>query len=86
MRSRIQERIDPLPAVLEGLVQGATDVWAVMGTARNRIAHGDANQPSAAQLATLTRLAHTVAIGAALSHLGIPDESSAMRSTRTGGR
>jgi hypothetical protein len=73
LRSRIQERVDPLPAVLEGLVQGATDVWAVMGTARNRIAHGDANQPSAAQLATLTRIAHTVSIGAALSHLGIPD-------------
>ncbi len=73
LRDRIQERVDPLPAVLEGLVQGATDVWAVMGTARNRIAHGDANQPSAAQLATLTRLAHTVAIGAALNHLGIPD-------------
>ena len=73
LRDRIQERVDPLPTVLEGLVQGATDVWAVMGTARNRIAHGDANQPSAAQLATLTRLAHTVAIGAALNHLGVPD-------------
>jgi hypothetical protein len=44
-----------------------------MGTARNRFAHGDAHQPSAAQLATLTRLAHTVAIGAALNHLGIPE-------------
>lgn len=73
LRARIQERVDPLPFVLDGLVQRATDVWAVMGTARNRIAHGDANQPSAAQLATLTRLAHTMAIGAALNHLGIPE-------------
>ncbi len=48
-------------------------MWGVMGTARNRIVHGGDNQPSPAQLAALTRLAHTVAIGAALNLLRVPD-------------
>ena len=34
---------------------------------------GGDNQPSSAQLAALTRLAHTVTIGAALNLLGVPD-------------
>ena len=58
---------------LSGLVNQSEDVWSVMGRARNRIAHGDSNQPSSVQLTALTRLAHTVAIGAALNLLGVPD-------------
>lgn len=73
LRERIRTRVDPLPEVLSGLVNNPQDVWAVMGTARNRIAHGDDNQPSPDQLAALTHLAHAVAIGVALNHLGIPD-------------
>ena len=73
LRRRVTERVDPLPAVLEGIVQNPQDVWAVMGTVRNRIAHGDPRQPSDPQLAALTRLAHAVATGAALNLLGIPE-------------
>lgn len=73
LRERIQDRVVPLPPHLEGLVQNATDIWAVMGTARNRIAHGADGQPSPAQLVSLTRLAHTVAVGAALQQLGVPE-------------
>jgi hypothetical protein len=61
------------PAILEGIVQNPDDVWAVMGTVRNRIAHGDPRQPSDSQLAGLTRLAHAVATGAALNQLRIPE-------------
>jgi hypothetical protein len=73
LRERLQARVDPFPETLSGLVEQPEDVWAVVGTARNRIAHGSGKQPTAAHLATLTRLAHTVAIGAALNVLGIPD-------------
>jgi ApeA N-terminal domain 1 len=73
LRERIRARTNPLPDVLSKMVDQAQDVWTVMGTARNRIAHGSDNQPSAAQLAALTRLAHTVAIGTALMLLGVPD-------------
>jgi hypothetical protein len=73
LRERVRARIDPIPESLSSLVDQPEDVWAVMGTARNRIAHGGDNQPSSAQLAALTRLAHTVAIGAALNLLGVPD-------------
>jgi hypothetical protein len=73
LRRRIRERVEPLPAILEDIVQNPEDVWAVMGTVRNRIAHGDPRQPSDSQLAPLTRLAHAVATGAALSQLGIPE-------------
>ena len=73
LRERVRVRIDPIPESLSGLVEQPEDVWAVMGTARNRIVHGGDNQPSTAQLAALTRLAHTVAIGAALNLLGVPD-------------
>lgn len=58
---------------LSSLVDQAEDVWAVLGTVRNRIAHGSDKQPRSAQLGALTRLAHTVAIGAALNLLGVPD-------------
>lgn len=73
LRERVRARVDPVPEILHGLVEHPADVWEVMGTARNRIAHGSDNQPSPAQLAALTRLAHTVAIGVALNHLGVPD-------------
>jgi hypothetical protein len=73
LRERVRARVDSIPASLSGLVNQPEDVWAVMGTARNRIAHGDTNQPSHAQMAALTRLAHTVAVGAALKLLGVPD-------------
>lgn len=73
LRERVRTRIDPLPEGLRGLVAEPEDVWAVMATVRNRIAHGDDKQPSSAQLAALTRLAHTVAIGTALNLLGVPD-------------
>jgi hypothetical protein len=73
LRERIRARTDPIPESLISLVSQPEDVWAVMGTARNRIAHGSDNQPSSSQLAALTRLAHTVAIGASLSLLGVPD-------------
>lgn len=73
LRRRIEERVAPLPAVLEGIVDTPQDVWAVMGTVRNRIAHGDHRKPSNPQVAALTRLAHTVAMGAALNQLGIPE-------------
>ena len=73
LRERVRARIGPIPESLSSLVDQPEDVWAVMGTARNRIDHGGDNQPSSAQLAALTRLAHTVAIGAALHLLGVPD-------------
>ena len=73
LRERVRARVDPIPESLSGLVDQPEDVWAVMGTARNRIAHGDTNQPSPAQITVLTRLAHTVAVGAALNLLGVPD-------------
>src|SRR6266568_1633114 len=73
LRQRVRAEADVIPAILSNLVNQPEDVWAVMGTARNRIAHGLDNQPSTAQLVTLTRLAHTVAIGIALNHLGVPD-------------
>jgi hypothetical protein len=73
LRRRIRERVDPLPAILEDIVQNPEDVWAVMGTVRNRIAHGDPHQPSDSQLAPLTRLAHAVVTGAALNQLRIPE-------------
>ncbi|GAB3889918.1 hypothetical protein GCM10029964_060490 [Kibdelosporangium lantanae] len=73
LRERIKARVDPLPPVLEGIVQNAKDVWAVMGTSRNRIAHGADKQPTSTQLNAITRLAHTVAMGVAMKHLGIPD-------------
>jgi ApeA N-terminal domain 1 len=73
LRERVRARIDPIPESLSSLVDQPEDVWAVMDTARNRIAHGSDNQPTSAQLAALTRLAHTVAIGAALNLLGVPD-------------
>ena len=73
LRERIRARTDPIPESLTSLVSQPADIWAVMGTARNRIAHGSDNQPSSTQLAALTRLAHTVAIGASLSLLGVPD-------------
>lgn len=57
---------------MHGLVQHPVDVWEVAGTARNRIAHSSDSQPSPAQLAALTYLAHTVAIGVALNHLEVP--------------
>jgi hypothetical protein len=73
LRERIRARVDPLPEVLCDLIEHPEDVWAVMGTARNRIVHGADDQPSPAQVAALTRLAHTLAIGIALNHLGVPD-------------
>jgi hypothetical protein len=73
LRERVRARVDPIPESLSGLVEHPEDVWAIAGTARNRIAHGSGKQPTAAQLATLTRLAHTLAIGAALNVLGVPD-------------
>jgi hypothetical protein len=73
LRRRIGERVNPLPAVLEGVFENPPDVWAVMGTVRNRIAHGDPRQPSDSQLAALARLAHAVATGAALNLLGISE-------------
>jgi hypothetical protein len=73
LRERILARTDPVPEVLSKLVDRPEDVWALMGTARNRIAHGSDNKPSAEQLGSLTRLAHTVAVGAALQLLGVPD-------------
>lgn len=73
LRERIRARTDPIPESLSCLVDQAEDVWAVMGTVRNRIAHGSDKQPRSAQLGALTRLAHTVAIGAALNLLGVPD-------------
>jgi hypothetical protein len=73
LRRRIDKQVDPLPAVLKGIVQNPPDVWSVMGTVRNRIAHGDPRRPSDPQLAALTRLAHAVATGAALNLLGVPE-------------
>jgi hypothetical protein len=73
LRERVRARVGPIPESLSGLVEQPEDVWAVVGTARNRIAHGSGKQPTAAQLAALTRLAHTLAIGAALNVLGVPD-------------
>ena len=73
LRERIRARTDPVPESLTSLVDQPEDVWAVMGTVRNRIAHGSDKQPSSTQLAALTRLAHTVAIGASLNLLGVPD-------------
>ncbi|MFI0469219.1 HEPN domain-containing protein [Saccharopolyspora sp. 5N102] len=73
LQQRVRARIEPLPHTLQGMVQSPADVWAVMGTARNRIAHGADNQPSPEQLLTLTRLAHTVAVGTTLRRLGVPD-------------
>lgn len=72
LRARIQARTTPLPAVLEGIVKDATDVWQVMAKARNRMAHGEP-EPTRDQLRALTRLAHTVTIGLALQQLGVPD-------------
>jgi hypothetical protein len=54
LRERVRARIDPIPESLGSLVDQPEDVWAVMGTARNRIARGGDNQPSSAQLAALT--------------------------------
>jgi hypothetical protein len=73
LRERIRARTDPIPESLTSLVSQPEDVWAVMGTVRNRIAHGSDKQPSSTQLGALTRLAHTVAIGASLNLLGVPD-------------
>jgi hypothetical protein len=73
LRARIRACTDPIPENLAGLVSRPEDVWAVMGTVRNRIAHGGDKQPSSTQLAALTRLAHTVAIGVSLKLLGVPD-------------
>lgn len=73
LNGQIRARVDPLPDSLVGFVEGVEDVWAVMGTARNRIAHGAEIQPSSAQLGVLTRLAHTITVGAALRILGVSD-------------
>ena len=73
LRQRIHAMTNPVPESLSRLVDRPEDVWTVMGTARNRIAHGGDKQPSLEQLTSLTRLAHTVAIGAALHLLGVPD-------------
>src|SRR5258706_2605814 len=73
LRERVRARGDSIPASVNGLGDQPEEVWAVMGTARNRIAHGDTNQPSRAHMAALTRLAHTVAVGAALNLLRVPD-------------
>jgi ApeA N-terminal domain 1 len=73
LRERARARVHPIPGSLTSLVGRPEDVWAVMATARNRIAHGDNNQPSPPQLTALTRLAHTLAIGAALKLLRVPD-------------
>jgi hypothetical protein len=73
LRERIRARTDPIPESLSSLVDQAEDVWAVMGTVRNRIAHGSDKQPRSARLGALTHLAHTVAVGAALNLLGVPD-------------
>ncbi len=73
LRERINATTNPIPEILSRLVERPEDVWAVMGTARNRIAHGSDKQPSPEQLTSLTRLAHTVAIGVALHLLGVPD-------------
>jgi hypothetical protein len=72
LRNCVRARINPLPEILRPS-RRPKDVWAVMSTTRNRIAHGSDNQPSPAQLTALTRLAHTVAIGVALNHLRVPD-------------
>lgn len=72
LRTHIQARTATMPAVLEGIVENATDIWQVMGTVRNRIAHGG-REPTLDQLQVLTRLAHTVTIGLALQQLGVPD-------------
>jgi anion-transporting ArsA/GET3 family ATPase len=55
LRTRIQTRTETLPTVLHGIVDNAPNVWAVMATARNRIAHGD-SQPTPEQLLALARL------------------------------
>jgi len=52
---------------------GPQDIWEVMATARNRIAHGRNLVPAIEQVDALAKLAHTVATGMALVYLGVSD-------------
>lgn len=72
LQDRIRSGTDPLPTCLEGTLERPQDVWHVMGKVRNNLAHGGGT-PTWEQLACLTRLAHTMAVGLALQQLGVPD-------------
>ncbi|WP_285746388.1 hypothetical protein [Lentzea sp. NBRC 105346] len=47
-------------------------MWDIVGTTRNRLAHGSTNLPSAEQLLALARLAHTLVVAQTVQHLGQP--------------
>ncbi|GLY53167.1 hypothetical protein [Lentzea sp. NBRC 102530] len=73
LAQRIRPSIDPIPPLLQRIVTGARDVWDIVGTTRNRLAHGNSNVPSAEQLLALARLAHTLVVALTVQHLGQPD-------------
>ncbi|WP_327395425.1 ApeA N-terminal domain 1-containing protein [Streptomyces phaeochromogenes] len=74
LQQRIRLKIDPLPEVLNGIIQNSQDVWHIMGKVRNNLAHGG-KRPTVNQLATLNRLAHTMAVSLALQDLNLPEKA-----------
>jgi hypothetical protein len=73
LKHHLAAKAQPIPPVLTGFVDGAKDVWDLMGTARNRLAHGYGKQPTDAQISALNRIAQVTAIGAALELLDVSD-------------
>jgi len=73
LKQQLEAKTQPIPPVLHGFVDGAKDVWDLMGTARNRLAHGHGKQPTDAQITALNQLAQVTAIGAALELLDVSD-------------
>jgi len=74
LRDRLEARVSPLPNHLTDIIKGTTDIWRVMGKVRNNLAHGG-SQPTQEQLVSLTRLAHTMAIGLMLRQLEVSDSA-----------
>jgi hypothetical protein len=53
-------------------MQNPFSIWHVMGKARNNLAHGNNRRQRDDQLATLTRIGHTVAVALVLHTFGVP--------------
>jgi hypothetical protein len=78
VRARVNSAVDPIPPLLQGIVDQPEDIWQVMGKARNNLAHGNNTRQDNAQLAALTRLGHTVAVAFVLESFGVAAERLAV--------
>ncbi|WP_116202544.1 hypothetical protein [Amycolatopsis circi] len=79
IRGRIANAVNPLPDVLQGILQQPMNVWHIMGKARNNLAHGNIRQTDE-QLTMLTRLGHTLAVALVLHTFGVPPRAWQSRS------